>query len=95
MHQASAALPCLGWCDDASGALEGADAMVVLTEWNAFRGLDMERAKTLLRQPRVIDLRNVYDPADMKAAGFHYVSIGRAEVSGEGGAEARGEEQAA
>jgi UDPglucose 6-dehydrogenase len=95
MDQARGALPGVVWCDDAYGALEGADAMVVLTEWNAFRGLDMERAKTLLRQPRVIDLRNVYDPADMKAAGFHYVSIGRAEVSGEGGAEARGEEQAA
>jgi UDPglucose 6-dehydrogenase len=77
MAAAAAELPDVAWCDDAYGAIEGADAMVVLTEWNQFRGLDLERVHGLLRRPIVIDLRNIYEPADMMAQGFSYSSIGR------------------
>jgi len=56
---------------------EGADALVIATEWNQFRMLDMARVKGLLREPVVVDLRNVYEPGPMRAAGFRYVSVGR------------------
>jgi len=58
-------------------ALEGADALVVLTEWQEFRVLDTERAKKAMRRPVVVDARNLYDPARMRQAGFTYASIGR------------------
>ena len=67
-----------GWAvADAYDAMTGADALVVLTEWNAFRNLDLARMKSLLKAPVVVDLRNVYNPADMRRAGFRYTSIGR------------------
>jgi UDPglucose 6-dehydrogenase len=77
MAEAKKLLPDLHYCDDAYGAIEGADALVLLTEWNAFRALDLERVKSLLRAPLVIDLRNIYRPEEMTAAGFAYHSIGR------------------
>jgi UDPglucose 6-dehydrogenase len=77
MDSARRELPDVVWCDDAYGAMDGADAMVVLTEWNAFRALDLERTRQLLRRPIVIDLRNVYQPGEMIAAGFSYTCIGR------------------
>ena len=58
-------------------AAKGADALVILTEWNQFRKLDIARIKQLLKSPKLIDLRNVYDPASMKRMGFEYVSVGR------------------
>ena len=58
-------------------ALEGADALVIITEWNEFRALDMDRVKAALRSPVIIDLRNIYDPAEMAEAGIAYTSIGR------------------
>jgi UDPglucose 6-dehydrogenase len=77
MPSAAEALPDVIWCDDAYGATEGADAMVVLTEWNQFRGLDLERVRSLLARPIAVDLRNIYEPSDMTALGFSYTSIGR------------------
>jgi UDPglucose 6-dehydrogenase len=77
MKAADAELPGVIWCEDAYGAMESADAVVILTEWNVFRALDLEHAKQLLRRPIMIDLRNVYEPRDMIAAGFSYSSIGR------------------
>jgi UDPglucose 6-dehydrogenase len=68
-------------CKDAFDALEGADGVVILTEWNEFRALDLVRMKALLKQPLMIDLRNIYRPAQMSAAGFTYVSVGRATVT--------------
>ena len=59
-------------------AIEGADAVVVVTEWDAFRALDLERVKQIANAPVLVDLRNVYDPAEVRAAGFTYVSVGRA-----------------
>ncbi|MGY6663444.1 MAG: UDP-glucose dehydrogenase family protein [Glycocaulis sp.] len=58
-------------------ALEGADAVVIITEWNEFRALDLDRVKTALKSPVVVDLRNIYDPAEMKDAGLSYTSVGR------------------
>ena len=63
---------------DPYACIEGADAMVILTEWDQFRALDLERVRAILRKPVVVDLRNIYKPADMTARGFTYVSIGRA-----------------
>jgi UDPglucose 6-dehydrogenase len=77
MTAAEGELPGVIWCQDAYGAMENADAVVILTEWNVFRALDLEQAKALLRRPIMIDLRNVYEPRDMIAAGFSYSSIGR------------------
>jgi UDPglucose 6-dehydrogenase len=69
----------LTYCDDAYSTAEGADALVLATEWNEFRALNFERIKKALRQPVLIDLRNVYDPHRMRAHGFTYTSVGRAE----------------
>jgi UDPglucose 6-dehydrogenase len=68
-------------CKDAYDAIEGADGVVILTEWNEFRALDVDRMKSLLKQPLMVDLRNIYNPAQMAAAGFTYVSVGRATVT--------------
>ena len=67
-------------CKDAYDALKGADGVVILTEWNEFRALDMEQMKAALKTPLMVDLRNIYRPAQMAQAGFRYVSIGRAEA---------------
>ena len=68
------------WCDDAYDAMQGADMLVILTEWNEFRSLDLDKVRATLRHPLVVDLRNIYKRQDMKTHGFHYVSIGRQEV---------------
>lgn len=80
MAEAKKLLPGLQYCDDAYGTMMGADALVLLTEWNEFRALDLARIKQLLRQPIIIDLRNIYQPQEMIEAGFVYHSIGRATV---------------
>ena len=91
MHEAKAMLPGVVMCDDAYAAMKGADALVVLTEWNEFRALDMARMRQLLRQPLIVDLRNIYVPQDMAAAGFVYTSIGRpADIAQSTGAEDKG-----
>lgn len=68
------------YCTDAYDTADGADALVIATEWNEFRALNLERIRKLLRQPLIIDLRNVYDPKRMADEGFRYVSVGREEV---------------
>ncbi|MEM7584410.1 MAG: UDP-glucose/GDP-mannose dehydrogenase family protein [Acidobacteriota bacterium] len=72
-------LPDVIYCDNAYDAAEGAAALVILTEWNQFRALDFKRLEQLLEQPLVIDLRNIYQPTQMAAAGFTYISVGRPE----------------
>ena len=67
-------------CDSAYDCINGADALVIVTEWNEFRALDMRRVKSLLKSPVVVDLRNIYRPEDMARHGFTYVSIGRPAV---------------
>jgi UDPglucose 6-dehydrogenase len=73
-------LPGIELCSNAYDALGGADGVVILTEWNEFRALDMERMKGLLKQPLMVDLRNIYRPSQMAADGFIYASVGRATV---------------
>ena len=68
---------------DAYEVAEGAHGLVIVTEWNQFRALELEKLHGLLDQPVVIDLRNIYDPAKMAAAGFRYVSVGRLPVGGD------------
>jgi len=65
------------FCRDAYETAEGVDALVIATEWNEFRALKLERIRGLLKQPVIVDLRNVYDPQRMKSEGFTYVSVGR------------------
>jgi UDPglucose 6-dehydrogenase len=65
------------YCRDEYDAADGADALVIGTEWNQFRGLDAERLKGRLKAPVVVDLRNVYEPAFMRSKGFHYHGVGR------------------
>ena len=71
--------PGIEYCGDIYETLTGADAVVLLTEWNAYRGLDLERVRRLMRGDVFVDLRNVYEPARMKAAAFRYDSVGRPE----------------
>jgi UDPglucose 6-dehydrogenase len=78
MEEAKKLLPGLDYCADAYDAMQGADALVLLTEWNAFRGLDLDRVRSLLSMALVIDLHNIYQPQEMATAGLSYVSIGRA-----------------
>jgi UDPglucose 6-dehydrogenase len=70
-------LPEMVPCADAYEACAGADALVVMTEWNQYRMLDLDRVKKLLTQPTMVDLRNVYEPDSVEAAGFTYFSVGR------------------
>lgn len=77
VEQAKPMLPEITYCDDAYDTLKGADVAVLLTEWNAFRALDLERVKGLMVDPKMLDLRNVYRADEMKDAGFVYKSIGR------------------
>jgi UDPglucose 6-dehydrogenase len=63
--------------EDAYAPLEGADALVIVTEWDAFRALDLEKVKRLLKTPIIIDLRNIYRAEDVRKHGFAYVSVGR------------------
>jgi UDPglucose 6-dehydrogenase len=80
MEEAKKLLAGITFCVGAYDAMDGADALVILTEWNEFRALDLDRVKGLLRSPTIIDLRNIYKPADMADAGFYYFSIGRRSV---------------
>jgi UDPglucose 6-dehydrogenase len=80
MAEAKKLLDGVSFCNGAYDAMDGADALVIVTEWNEFRALDLKRVRALLRSPTVIDLRNIYKPADMAEAGFYYFSIGRRSV---------------
>jgi len=77
MKEAAHLLNGVDFCDNAYQAIDGADAMVILTEWDQFRALDMERIKGSLNGDVVVDLRNIYSPEDMAKRGFAYTSIGR------------------
>lgn len=69
------------WCADAYDTAADADALVIITEWNEFRGLDLTRIKSAMANPVVIDLRNIYRPEEMRSMGFTYLSVGRSERS--------------
>ncbi len=82
MAEARKVMPELHYCSSTYEAIEGADALVILTEWNEFRSLDLPRVKQLMNQPVVVDFRNVCNPVDMEKAGFVYHCIGRPSVKG-------------
>jgi UDPglucose 6-dehydrogenase len=77
MQEAKSLLKDVQYCDSSYETLEGADALVIITEWNEFRALNMDRVKSLMKTPTMIDLRNIYDPQEMIELGFNYQSIGR------------------
>ena len=77
MAEAQKLMPNLTYCNDAYETMVGAEALVLLTEWNEFRALDLVRVGQLLVNPLVIDLRNIYQPQEMAAAGLYYISVGR------------------
>ena len=75
--QAEPLLPGVTCCENPYEAMTAADVVAILTEWNEFRALDLERTKTVMQTPVMVDLRNIYNPVDMVAAGFRYSSVGR------------------
>jgi len=77
MEQARTELPDIEYCEDAYSCTQGADALVIVTEWVQFRALDLNRLKQIMARPVIVDLRNIYRPEDMALAGFVYESVGR------------------
>ncbi len=77
MEEAKHYIDGIEYASDEYEAIDGADALVIITEWNQFRTLDMEKVKSLLKSPNIADLRNIYEPADIRELGFEYVGVGR------------------
>lgn len=77
MEEAAHVLPDVTYAEDEYAAATNADALVFVTEWNQFRALDMTRIRDLMKSPRIADLRNIYQPGDMRELGFEYVGVGR------------------
>ncbi|MBI5491473.1 MAG: UDP-glucose/GDP-mannose dehydrogenase family protein [Deltaproteobacteria bacterium] len=83
MENAKKVMPAVKYCSDTYEVADGSDALVILTEWNQFRKLDLTKIKKLLKSPKVVDLRNIYEPEAMAKLGFEYVSVGRGEKTHE------------
>jgi len=77
MHEAKEQLTGVTYTENAYDCIKGANALVIITEWDQFRALDMTRVKNALADPNVIDLRNIYKPELMRSLGFNYTSVGR------------------
>ncbi len=77
MEEAKECLPDIEYAENEYDAIKGADALVIITEWNQFRALNMKEVKKLLKSPKIADLRNIYEPEDMRKMGFEYVGVGR------------------
>ena len=77
MEEAKHILPEIEYAENEYDAIEAADVLVIVTEWNQFRALDMEKVRSLLKAPKIADLRNIYEPEDMREMGFEYVGVGR------------------
>lgn len=77
MEEAKKFLDDVEYCSDPYGVADGSDALVIITEWNQFRNLDITKIKGLLKEPVLIDLRNIYDPKKMKEMGIRYTGVGR------------------
>lgn len=77
MKAARELLPNIAYCDDAYSAVHDADVVVILTEWDQFRALDLDRIKRIMRSPNLVDLRNIYRPEEPRAHGIEYSSLGR------------------
>jgi UDPglucose 6-dehydrogenase len=76
-HEARQLLDGVIFKENPYDAAEGADVLVIITEWDQFRALDLDRIKLLMNRPVMVDLRNIYNPEDMRARGFAYTSVGR------------------
>jgi len=76
-QEARTLLPAVEFKNGAYEVAEGADALVILTEWDPFRALDLDQIKGLMRRPLIVDLRNIYRPEEVRGRGFDYVSLGR------------------
>ncbi|MCU0239148.1 MAG: UDP-glucose/GDP-mannose dehydrogenase family protein [Pyrinomonadaceae bacterium] len=77
MEEAKHSLPDIEYAENEYDAIKDADVLVIITEWNQFRALDMDKVKKLLKAPKIADLRNIYEPKEMKELGFEYVGVGR------------------
>ena len=77
MEAAASLVSNVTFTENAYTCVENADALVIVTEWDAFRALDLDRVRSLLKTPVLVDLRNIYRPTEMRAKGFDYVSVGR------------------
>jgi UDPglucose 6-dehydrogenase len=82
MREAAHLLPQTKMVKDPYEAARGADCLAILTEWNEFKELDFARLKKLMRQPLIVDGRNIYDPRRMKTLGFRYLGVGRGRSAG-------------
>jgi len=80
MDEAKHHLNDIEWCENSYDVAQNCDALVIITEWNEFRGLNLERIGEAMKTKRLIDLRNIYNITDMEDKGFHYISVGRAEI---------------
>jgi UDPglucose 6-dehydrogenase len=80
MEQARLQLPDVTYCESAYDAAEDADAVVIATEWEQFRALDLKRLRRIMARPVIVDLRNIYRPEEMRRAKFRYVGIGTADL---------------
>lgn len=81
VEEASRQLSDVEWCSDSYEVAKDADVLVILTEWNEFRGLNLDRIENLMKSKCLVDLRNIYKLPDMRARGFHYISVGRPAIS--------------
>ncbi len=77
MEEARGLIDGVTWCETPYDAVEGSDVVAIVTEWNEFRALDLERVKSLMKRPCMVDYRNIYNPDEMAAAGFDYSCVGR------------------
>jgi UDPglucose 6-dehydrogenase len=77
IDEARKVLPDIEYAEDEYSTVKDADALIFVTEWNQFRALDMTRIRDLMKSPKIADLRNICDPADMRELGFSYVGVGR------------------
>lgn len=77
MEEARELIDGVTWCETSYDAVEGSDVVAILTEWNEFRALDLDRVKSLMKRPCMVDYRNIYNPDEMAAAGFDYSCVGR------------------
>jgi UDPglucose 6-dehydrogenase len=77
MEETAQVISNIQYAEDEYEAVKNADALVIVTEWNQFRALDMKRIRDLMKAPRIADLRNIYEPEDLRELGFDYVGVGR------------------
>ena len=80
MKEAARLMPSVTFAESAYDAVSGADVLVVITEWPEFRGLDPRRLMQLMRRPRIVDLRNIFNPEELRSLGFAYEGVGRRRV---------------